>query len=90
MVMMIRCSSFAMDILAWRGLLYTVFILHFVFLCQLLLLQPLVSAIGTLRSLSFPISCIDLIICAKFLIFVSWVLSLLSLELNVSCFVVVI
>lgn len=44
----------------------------------------------TLRSLSFPIECIDLMICAKFLIFVSWVLSLLSLELKVSCFVVVI
>ncbi|KAL6141980.1 hypothetical protein ACLB2K_060265 [Fragaria x ananassa] len=41
---MIRCSSFAMDLLACRGLLYTVFLLHFVFLCQLLLLQPLVSA----------------------------------------------
>ncbi|XP_041023129.1 dnaJ protein P58IPK homolog [Juglans microcarpa x Juglans regia] len=37
--------STAMDGLAWRGLVYTVFILHFVFACQLLLLQPLVSAI---------------------------------------------
>ncbi|KAF2289951.1 hypothetical protein GH714_039276 [Hevea brasiliensis] len=29
---------------AWRGMAYAVFILHFVFVCQLLLLQPLVSA----------------------------------------------
>ncbi|CAM8960434.1 unnamed protein product [Rhodiola kirilowii] len=36
--------GFGMDLLAWRGLLYAVFILHFVFACQLLLLQPLVSA----------------------------------------------
>ncbi|KAF5750369.1 hypothetical protein HS088_TW03G00705 [Tripterygium wilfordii] len=34
----------SMDGLAWRGLAYTFFILHFVFACQLLLLQPLVSA----------------------------------------------
>lgn len=33
-----------MDAVAWRGLVYTLFILHFVFACQLLLLQPLVSA----------------------------------------------
>lgn len=33
-----------MDTVAWRGLVYTLFILHFVFACQLLLLQPLVSA----------------------------------------------
>ncbi|XP_012082338.1 dnaJ protein P58IPK homolog [Jatropha curcas] len=32
------------DGVAWKGLAYTVFILHFVFVCQLLLLQPLVSA----------------------------------------------
>lgn len=37
--------STAMDGVAWRGLLYSVFILHFVFACQLLLLQPLVSAL---------------------------------------------
>ncbi|GKV05657.1 hypothetical protein SLEP1_g17643 [Rubroshorea leprosula] len=37
--------SSAMDAVAWRGLGYTVFILHFVLLCQLLLLQPLVSAL---------------------------------------------
>ncbi|KAF5737572.1 dnaJ subfamily C member 3 [Tripterygium wilfordii] len=36
--------SRAMDGVAWRGLGYTLFILHFVFACQLLLLQPLVSA----------------------------------------------
>lgn len=35
-----------MDTVAWRGLVYTLFILHFVFACQLLLLQPLVSAFG--------------------------------------------
>ncbi|PQQ21075.1 dnaJ protein P58IPK homolog [Prunus yedoensis var. nudiflora] len=34
-----------MDMVAWRGLMYTGFILHFVFVCQLLLLQPLVSAL---------------------------------------------
>lgn len=43
--------STAMDGLAWRGLVYTVFILHFVFACQLLLLQPLVSATGLQFSL---------------------------------------
>ncbi|XP_023767837.1 dnaJ protein P58IPK homolog [Lactuca sativa] len=35
----------AMDLVAWRGFVYTIFILHFVFACQLLLLQPLVSAL---------------------------------------------
>uniref|UniRef100_A0A5B6ZET3 J domain-containing protein n=1 Tax=Davidia involucrata TaxID=16924 RepID=A0A5B6ZET3_DAVIN len=35
----------AMDLTAWRGLVFTIFILHFVFACQLLLLQPLVSAL---------------------------------------------
>ncbi|OAY42660.1 dnaJ protein P58IPK homolog [Manihot esculenta] len=34
----------AVDGIAWRGMAFTVFILHFVFVCQLLLLQPLVSA----------------------------------------------
>uniref|UniRef100_A0A7N0VCQ3 J domain-containing protein n=1 Tax=Kalanchoe fedtschenkoi TaxID=63787 RepID=A0A7N0VCQ3_KALFE len=34
-----------MDLLAWKGFLYTLFILHFVFACQLLLLQPLVAAL---------------------------------------------
>lgn len=38
--------SSAMDAVAWRGLLYTVFILNFVLVCQLILLQPLVSALG--------------------------------------------
>lgn len=37
--------SSAMDVVAWRGFVYTIFILHFVFACQLLLLQPLVSAL---------------------------------------------
>ncbi|KAJ0028356.1 hypothetical protein Pint_35602 [Pistacia integerrima] len=37
------CS--VIDAVAWRGMVYTVFILHFVFACQLLLLQPLVSAL---------------------------------------------
>ncbi|KAK9290193.1 hypothetical protein L1049_008359 [Liquidambar formosana] len=37
--------SSAMDVVAWRGIVYTIFILHFVFPCQLLLLQPLVSAL---------------------------------------------
>ncbi|KAI8556350.1 hypothetical protein RHMOL_Rhmol05G0245900 [Rhododendron molle] len=35
----------AMDLVAWRGIVFTIFILHFVFACQLLLLQPLVSAL---------------------------------------------
>lgn len=35
----------AMDGLAWRGLAFTVFILHFVLICQLILLHPLVSAL---------------------------------------------
>ncbi|KAL4605394.1 hypothetical protein ACB092_09G025100 [Castanea dentata] len=37
----------AMEAVEWRGLVYTVFILNFVFACQLLLLQPLVSALGS-------------------------------------------
>ncbi|EYU38531.1 hypothetical protein ABFS82_12G140300 [Erythranthe guttata] len=32
------------DLLAWRGFMYTIFILNFVFCCQLILLQPLVAA----------------------------------------------
>lgn len=35
-----------MDLLAWRGMAYTLLLLNFVFACQLLLLQPLVSALG--------------------------------------------
>lgn len=35
----------AMDLVAWRGFVFLIFILHFVFACQLLLLQPLVSAL---------------------------------------------
>lgn len=42
----------AVDGIAWRGMAFTVFILHFVFVCQLLLLQPLVSASGTLSLLA--------------------------------------
>lgn len=34
----------SIDMVAWRGFVFTIFILHFVFACQLLLLQPLVSA----------------------------------------------
>ncbi|GAV64694.1 DnaJ domain-containing protein/BTAD domain-containing protein/TPR_11 domain-containing protein [Cephalotus follicularis] len=41
---LVSMCSWAMDGLAWRGILYTLFILHFVFACQLLLLHPLVSA----------------------------------------------
>ncbi|GLT89761.1 hypothetical protein SLE2022_077320 [Rubroshorea leprosula] len=37
--------SAATDAMGWRGLAYTVFILHFVLVCQLLLLHPLVSAL---------------------------------------------
>lgn len=43
---MLKSLSWAFDSMAWRGLVYTVFILHFVLVCQLLLLQPLVSALG--------------------------------------------
>ena len=43
----------AMEAVEWRGLVYTVFILNFVFACQLLLLQPLVSALGLYFDLSF-------------------------------------
>ncbi|KAH9623908.1 hypothetical protein KSS87_017322 [Heliosperma pusillum] len=35
------CST---DMLAWRGFIFAIFILHFVLACHLLLLQPLVSA----------------------------------------------
>ncbi|GMH30089.1 hypothetical protein Nepgr_031932 [Nepenthes gracilis] len=43
---MINLLTFApsIDMVAWRGFVFTVFILHFVFACQFLLLQPLVSA----------------------------------------------
>lgn len=37
-------SPLSIDIGAWRGYVFTVFLLHFVFACQFLLLQPLVSA----------------------------------------------
>ncbi|XVE76199.1 hypothetical protein DITRI_Ditri12bG0154100 [Diplodiscus trichospermus] len=37
--------SWAFNSLAWRGLVYAFFILNFVLVCQLLLLQPLVSAV---------------------------------------------
>ncbi|KAL6503114.1 DnaJ subfamily C member 3 [Orobanche hederae] len=33
------------DLVAWRGFIYTIFILNFVLCCQLILLQPLVAAI---------------------------------------------
>lgn len=36
----------SMDGVAWRGFGCTIFILHFVFVCHFLLLQPLVSASG--------------------------------------------
>ncbi|KAL0316243.1 UNVERIFIED_CONTAM: syntaxin [Sesamum radiatum] len=36
---------FGFDLVACRGFIYTVFILNFVFCCQLILLQPLVAAI---------------------------------------------
>ncbi|PIN23378.1 Molecular chaperone (DnaJ superfamily) [Handroanthus impetiginosus] len=32
------------DLVAWRGFIYAIFILNFVFCCQLILLQPLVAA----------------------------------------------
>ncbi|KAG5055541.1 hypothetical protein AAZX31_03G160900 [Glycine max] len=37
-------SLLTMDSVAYRGLLYTFFVLNFVLVCQLILLQPLVSA----------------------------------------------
>ena len=45
-------SLSAMEASAWRGLAFTVFLLNFVLVCQLLLLQPLVSASGSLMLLS--------------------------------------
>ncbi|KAI3447599.1 hypothetical protein Pfo_004264 [Paulownia fortunei] len=43
MEMVMKLCGF--DLLAWRGFIYTIFILNFVFCCQLILLQPLVAAI---------------------------------------------
>ncbi|XP_039068081.1 dnaJ protein P58IPK homolog [Hibiscus syriacus] len=37
--------NWTFDSMAWRGLVNTILILHFVLFCQLLLLQPLVSAL---------------------------------------------
>ncbi|KAK2972141.1 hypothetical protein RJ640_007202 [Escallonia rubra] len=51
---LMRLAS-AMDLVAWRGFVYTVFILHFVFVCQLLLLQPLVSALDGKSSSSLDL-----------------------------------
>lgn len=45
-------SLSAMEASAWRGLAFTAFLLNFVLVCQLLLLQPLVSASGSLILLS--------------------------------------
>ncbi|KAI6674956.1 hypothetical protein NL676_002862 [Syzygium grande] len=45
LAMTLSIVSSAMEGIAWRGWLYMVFILHFVFACQFLLLQPLVSAL---------------------------------------------
>ncbi|EXC16235.1 DnaJ homolog subfamily C member 3 homolog [Morus notabilis] len=36
-----------MEAVAWRGLVYTGFLLNFVLVCQFVLLQPLVSALGS-------------------------------------------
>ncbi|KAA8518766.1 hypothetical protein F0562_016460 [Nyssa sinensis] len=44
MMNLLRFAS-VMDLAAWRGLVFTIFILNFVFACQLLLLPPLVSAL---------------------------------------------
>ncbi|CAF2362481.1 dnaJ protein P58IPK homolog [Brassica rapa] len=41
---LLRVGS-GMDLLAWRGMAYTLLLLNFVFACQLLLLHPLVSAL---------------------------------------------
>lgn len=46
MVNLIGFSLLNMDSVAYRGMLYTFFILNFVLVCQLILLQPLVSASG--------------------------------------------
>ncbi|XAR69062.1 hypothetical protein NMG60_11000520 [Bertholletia excelsa] len=45
MMMNLLGLASAMDSVAWRGLVFTLFILNFVFACQLVLLQPLVSAL---------------------------------------------
>lgn len=46
MLNFIGFSLLSMNSVANRGLLYTFFILNFVLVCQLILLQPLVSASG--------------------------------------------
>lgn len=46
----------AMDSVAWRGLVFTLFILNFVFACQLVLLQPLVSALGNDAHIDLAVS----------------------------------
>ncbi|XP_017240855.1 dnaJ protein P58IPK homolog [Daucus carota subsp. sativus] len=38
-------GALSVDFVAWRGFVYTLFLLHFVFICQFLFLQPLVSAL---------------------------------------------
>lgn len=44
--MMKILGASSVDFVAWRGFVYTLFLLHFVFICQFLFLQPLVSALG--------------------------------------------
>ncbi|KAK4743222.1 hypothetical protein SAY87_001223 [Trapa incisa] len=40
-----RRRGSAVEVVAWKGLLYAVFILHSVLVCQILLLQPIVAAL---------------------------------------------
>ncbi|XP_021745415.1 dnaJ protein P58IPK homolog [Chenopodium quinoa] len=44
MINLHRIFPFSIDMVAWRGFIFTIFILNFVLACHLLLLQPLVSA----------------------------------------------
>ncbi|XP_075487081.1 dnaJ protein P58IPK homolog [Primulina tabacum] len=43
--MVIGMKFCGFDLVAWRGFMFSLFILNFVFCCQLILLQPLVAAI---------------------------------------------
>ncbi|KAL9274146.1 DnaJ protein P58IPK-like protein [Drosera capensis] len=52
--LMARFAGWSMDVVAWRGMVYTIFILHFVFVCQLLLLQPLLVSAHVLVWIFIP------------------------------------
>lgn len=47
MLNLIGFSLLTMDSVSYKGLLQPFFLLHFVLVCQLIILQPFVSASGT-------------------------------------------